>query len=828
MGLSLRMDSSLASGVAAKASGRQPTYYFSAAGSDSNDGRTINTPKQTITAFNGLTLTATDYVAFRKGDTFVGAMVIGQSGSALSSIIIGSYGVGAAPIIAPPAGSNGLFADNQSYLTVQNLTFTGADTTAAAGAAGVLIQADSASISTVIVQNCTASGFGDSGISFSAITTGRMDTIKVLNCTAFGNAIGTNSFTCGIWIGGNGAQNTNYYPITNFVVDSCIVHDNTGHNGTANWCGSGIKVGSANVGVVQNCIAYNNGSLCNLAAGGPTGIWVSVAKSVTIQFCESYLNTGINGDGCGFDMDGGCDNCICQYNYSHDNDGSGFMDFVYDSASLTGNHGNIIRFNISSNDSKKWNGAIQIASSNATAIVGSQCYGNTIFTKGAQAVACMKVYKGGTAGLTATIANNIFVSENPNAKLVFTNATNPSSATFAGNNYYNISTFAIEWNGTTYSSVAAWQTATGQEKIAGVNVSQNVEPKTYYFGSTIAGDASGARLTVASALLNTGVNLLTNFSIDPGTRDYFGGAVSSAGPYSVGCSWAGSALTTIYLTTTGAGVQTIPADFAAFFSAETIAAGGGTGTGGVNGPGGGGGYSKITATSTPLSPGAQINYGVGAGNSAAAGGDTWWNATSLANAVTLGSAVAVASQGGGANVGATGGLGGTATNGVGTTKYSGGNGGNNGSGTNGGGAGAAGPFGNGGNGGAGGAAGVAAGSGGGGGGGANAANASASSSTAGGNSWYGVGGGAGSSGSGNAGSRGGGGSGAASTGGTGGNGGNGIEWDSTHGSGGGAGSALGNSTLAPAGLYGAGSGGRNTNFGAQGIIRFAYKTAGVV
>lgn len=142
--------------------------------------------------------------------------------------------------------------------------------------------------------------------------------------------------------------------------------------------------------------------------------------------------------------------------------------------------------------------------------------------------------------------------------------------------------------------------------------------------------------------------------------------------------------TTVFLLN-GTTTWTVPADFSALVSVECIGAGSSgnfSPTSGNIASGGGGAYAKITTTSTTLTPGVtSINVGIGLGGASTssnvvsnAGGDTWWNATSLANAVTNGSAVSCAAQGGQPTASATGGLGGTAANSVGTAKFSGGNG----------------------------------------------------------------------------------------------------------------------------------------------------------
>lgn len=195
--------------------------------------------------------------------------------------------------------------------------------------------------------------------------------------------------------------------------------------------------------------------------------------------------------------------------------------------------------------------------------------------------------------------------------------------------------------------------------------------------------------------------------------------------------------------------------------------GGGSGAGNVNSfGGGGGGYSK--KNNATLTPGASVNYSIGAGGvgvnttgTTPSGGDTWFGGSDFASSLC------------GAK-GGNGQLGGAAASGIGDVKYSGGSGDY-------GGGGAAGPNGNG-------------------------------ASTVG-PSRNGGAGGAGSGGAGGAGYPS-----AATAGGAG------TEWDATHGSGGGGGSPWSLAETGRAGgLYGgAGACGGNASQyggdGAQGII----------
>jgi len=257
---------------------------------------------------------------------------------------------------------------------------------------------------------------------------------------------------------------------------------------------------------------------------------------------------------------------------------------------------------------------------------------------------------------------------------------------------------------------------------------------------------------------------------------------------------------------------------------------GGGGSGGVvysagGGGAGGGAYSAIT--NLALTPGASISYNVGAagtGGYGAAGGNSWFNGTSL-------SAASVSAQGGTGGLNNTIGtvLGGQAANGIGTIKYSGGGGGLGGYGGGGGGA-AAGPNGNGGSGGNyGGGNNTGGGGGGGANGGANGANNNGAISGNGGNNRFGFGGGVGNC---VAGTNGGGGSGGYGDNCGGAAGGMETVFGATYGSGGGGGGGGGSTSTTgrpggPGATYGGGGGGGGSanaigGNGAPGIVIITY------
>lgn len=76
------------------------TYYVSATGSDSNNGTSSVTPWQTLGKVSGITtFAANDLILFKRGDTFVGTLVLPKSSTSGNPITFGAYGTGAKPII---------------------------------------------------------------------------------------------------------------------------------------------------------------------------------------------------------------------------------------------------------------------------------------------------------------------------------------------------------------------------------------------------------------------------------------------------------------------------------------------------------------------------------------------------------------------------------------------------------------------------------------------------------------------------------------------------------------------------------------------------------
>jgi hypothetical protein len=243
---------------------------------------------------------------------------------------------------------------------------------------GILFQTGSGKKNYVEVNDVWVHGFGENGISLRGTSgTSGYDDVKISNVLAFQNQ------RAGVSMEGD-YNNANKAAHTNVLIDHVRAYQNTGRpNSPARDegnSGNGIVIGQVDGGVIQYSVAHDNGTACDSQKGGPVGIWAWDSNNVKIQFNESFQNgTGGGHDGGGFDLDGGVSNSVMQYNYSHDNDGAGFLVCQFENARPF--TGNVVRFNISQNDGRRngYGGIHSFGKVGTAGEVGADIYNNTVF-----------------------------------------------------------------------------------------------------------------------------------------------------------------------------------------------------------------------------------------------------------------------------------------------------------------------------------------------------------------------------------------------------------------------------------------------------------------
>lgn len=505
-------------------------YFISSSGNDSNSGLSPNEPWQTLTNIYPMNVTQGVSFLFKGGETFSGFLYFddNDTGNATYPIVIGSYGTGMATINS--STNNGFFAYNTSGFVIKDLIFTGAD-----GATnykyGVFFYNDLAGnikLPYIRIDNVKASGYANGGIVLMGYNgSSGYDDIRITNVEAFDNAQG------GLWV-----WSDSLYGITNIYVGHSKFYNNLGTPGVAEPTGSGIVFGRTDGGVIEHCIAYGNG-INNTSTSGPIGIWAYDSNNITIQYSESYANKTSGRDGGGFDLDGGVTNSVMQYNYSHDNDGTGFMAYQYSGAPPQS--GNIIRYNVSENDGQKnsASGILIGGASPSDLATNLQVYNNTIYTS-YETTDPSVIYIMNNNVENIFIRNNIFVSAG-GAKIVDMPVTN--EVLFQGNNYFSSGDpFVIKMGSNTYNSLAAWKAADlNQERIGGTDLGSSVDPLLIDPGmggtvgnTTNLSSLNAYKLQATSPMRNSGLDLNALFGLDVGVEDFWGNSLPQNGQFDVG------------------------------------------------------------------------------------------------------------------------------------------------------------------------------------------------------------------------------------------------------------------------------------------------------
>ena len=501
------------------------TYYVSPSGNDNNAGTSTSTAWKTIAKVNSRTFAPGDSILFQGGQTFTGGIDFDASdaGTAANPITVGSYGTGRATISS--ASDYGIYALNCAGFLIEDLIFVGSGS-----AMGIRFDntQSSGTLEHVYIDNVDASVY-DRGLCLSAASGSIYKDIHVTNSDFHDNDI-YGATTWGTWP-------PTGYAIQNMYFGDCKFYNNRGDPGVEGHTGNGIELDNVDTATIEFCEAYNNGELCDASGGGPIGIWAWDSKNILIQFCESHHNKTAGGDGGGFDWDGGCINCVMQYDYSHDNHGAGYLICAFN-APIPAFVNNTVRYCISENDGIASRGAMGAVHFWAgKTIEGTKIYNNTFYVSSKTRGAAFNVTSGSINN--TEVYNNIFYTA-PGKRVIY--LSNTGSYYFKGNCYWSSGDpLQIVWGGTTYTSLAAWRTATGQEKLDGQPVGFETDPCLISpgYGETVGDPCllytlSPYKLMPSSPLINKGLNVNSLFGIDPGTQDFYGTAIPVDSNYDVG------------------------------------------------------------------------------------------------------------------------------------------------------------------------------------------------------------------------------------------------------------------------------------------------------
>ncbi len=494
--------------LALSGAARATDYYVSPSGNDANLGTSPATAWQTISKVNTKNLSPGDRVMFEAGQTFSGTITLNapDSGTSGNEVEITSYGTGRATI----NGVNGkaLSASGCDYLIIENLNFVGSGRLTGNTQNGVEISNGEH----VEVNDIDVSGFQKSGLHATA-----SDHVRFTNVYAHDNGF------AGITSGWSGLS-------TDLYIGYCVAENNPGDpTNLTNHSGNGILVGAVENCTIEFCEAMENGWDMPRTGNGPVGIWAYNANDVTIQFCIAHHNKSPGSDGGGFDFDGGVTNSIIQYNYSHDNEGPGCGLFQYSGAAPW--YDNIIRYNITQNDGIT-TGKVGIAvwaADGETDMNDADIYNNTVYNdmSGGHAVT---FWSGVWSGMR--FRNNIFITDGSQI------SGGASKGIFQGNLYWSTSGTGFSVDG--YTNLTDWSNATGQEKVSGIIVGiygdpQLISPATATLTDpTLIATLAEYRIQPGSSAIDNALDLLAEFGLDPGDRDFYGHAIPKGSDYDMG------------------------------------------------------------------------------------------------------------------------------------------------------------------------------------------------------------------------------------------------------------------------------------------------------
>ena len=504
-------------------------YYVSPSGDDAHPGTSPGLAWRSIERANEATLQPGAQLLFEGGQRYQGSLVFDaqDQGTSAEPIRVGTYGAGRATLEA--GDGKGIVVYNTAGIEVSGFDVVGSglETNVEDGVIAYVDLPGDVKLEHLIFDDLDVSGFGKSGVVVGADNgNSGFRGVRITKTRSHDNGL------AGITVYGAWSQNPTGYAMEDVYIGHCVVHGNSGVAGSSSHSGNGIVIGGVDGGVIERSVAYNNGWR-NTAVGGPIGIWAWDSNDITIQYNESYGNrTDSRADGGGFDLDGGVTNSVMQYNYSHDNDGAGFLLAQFSGASRPFAN-NIVRYNVSQNDGRRNGyGGIHLwtaSSENANNPVRDiSIYGNTVFMapSSSGSPAPLRIH-GGTRTVDVQIHNNLFVTTGGVPLAII--PSGQDNLLVHHNGYWpSGDTFKIVYEGKTYNSLQAFRDASGHELLGGVPVGLQADPMLRApGGGTTIGDADRLSTLQAYQLQPTSPAIDAGFDLNlaAGLTDYYGNAL---------------------------------------------------------------------------------------------------------------------------------------------------------------------------------------------------------------------------------------------------------------------------------------------------------------
>jgi hypothetical protein len=519
---------------ASQARCRGRSFYVRPTGDDRNPGTSLARAWRTIERANRQVFLAGDELRFEAGFVYTGNLRFDarDAGIQAAPIRIGSFGRGRATIEA--GTGTALELSNTSGFEVEDLNLHGdwdplaQDGNSGEGLVAINRMGGGRRLQYLRFRRLDVSGFKTTGIALRAQPSddskgGGYDDVEITDCSVHDNA------DFGV-ISDGPFSDVAGYSHRALVVKRLRVFSNRGLKNKGAHTGSGIMLADVDGALIEDSVAHDNGEFNDHSGGGGFGIWAWDSTHVVIRNNESYANKTGTADGGGFDLDGGVTQSVMEYNYSHDNQGTGYGAFQFMYARPYS--GNTIRYNISQNDGNAvllWDGNGDMGALDVYQNVG---YSEHIAVVSYSAVQAVR------------LLNNIFFGTGEALFDIY----DDSGLILQGNDYWTgDAPFKLRWNtGTSapleFDSFETFRTATRHEMQGSTVTGKNVDPQLEAAGeaptlndATLLSTLTEYGLRPDSALVDQGVDL-ADFEIDAGDRDFFGRRSPRGAGFDVGAA----------------------------------------------------------------------------------------------------------------------------------------------------------------------------------------------------------------------------------------------------------------------------------------------------
>ena len=453
--------------------GDQVYYVDSANGDDNNDGLSPETAWKSLTKASSIRqLTEGGSILLKAGSVWNGEQLSVRNavGTEENPIVIGSYGEGARPIINGN-GSNwdydtkeelaAVHIYNSQNIVVENLEITNWDDTATGNntynqstklLSGLVVEnRDAGELSNVVIRNnkihdvnglmqggsnkgagglivlVTGNGSNRQGVTeswYNGLTIEGNEVYKVSHEAIYMESVWANRALVGGFGNYQQAGASEWVGSNDVLIENNYVHD---------VAGDGIVPINTTDALVQYNLIDNSADTNWSYSNNPNhaALWTWDSDNVVFRYNEASntskdsIGTAVGNDSMAFDFDYGVQNCLYEYNYSHDNLGGFLMLCPGPGATIN----NIARYNVSVNDGLYDGAPIIRLGTGKYGSLGVQIYNNTMYwaDTGYSLALAQDSYWEGPAIDEVSLFNNIFYGP----------AKSGSLSTQEGVSYYN-------------------------------------------------------------------------------------------------------------------------------------------------------------------------------------------------------------------------------------------------------------------------------------------------------------------------------------------------------------------------------------------------------